>query len=408
MPTATHSIRHDVCPIVGSPAVSAPARRLRIGVACHASDRGRSGIGQYLLNVVRRLPLVAPQHEYVLFAPAQDARLWTGLPSNTRLVIQDDALDSPLRSMAWHLLGLRRELAAHDCDAVFLPSGNRRLGMAYGIPSVATVHDLSQLHVSAKYDALRMLHAKRLLPALMRRQDHVICVSESTRRDVLEHAGVSPACASVIHNGADLERFHSVRPGLKARLARRFGLYGQYILYVARLEHPGKNHVRLLQAYARLAQRDGFSHRLVLCGPDWSGSEAVHECIRRLGLESRVLTTGFVTSEELPDLYHGADLFVFPSLYEGFGIPLVEAMAAGLPACVADCSSLPEVAGDAALLFDPLDADSIARSIERVLSDTELKARLIARGRIRAAEFDWDRCSRAVAGRIEEACAART
>ena len=408
MPTATHSIRHDERSIAASRVVSAPARRLRIGVACHASDRGRSGIGQYLLNVVRRLPLVAPQHEYVLFAPAQDARLWAGLPSNTHLVIQDDALDSPLRSMAWHLLGLRRDLAAQGCDAVFLPAGNRRLGMSYGIPSVATVHDLSQLHVSAKYDAWRMFHAKRLLPALMRRQDRVICVSESTRRDVLDHAGVRPACASVIHNGADLERFRSVRPGLKARLARRFGLYGQYILYVARLEHPGKNHVRLLEAFARLAQRDGFCHRLVLCGPDWNGSEAIHDCIRRLGLESRVLTTGFVTSEELPDLYHGADLFVFPSLYEGFGIPLVEAMAAGLPACVANCSSLPEVAGDAALLFDPLDTDSIGRSMDRMLSDTGLKARLIARGRLRAAEFDWDRCSLAVASLIEEACAART
>ena len=408
MPTATRSIRHDEVSLVASPAASAPTRRLRIGVACHASDRGRSGIGQYLLNVVRRFPRVAPQHEYVLFAPAQDAGLWTGLPSNVRVVLQDDALDSPLPSMAWHLLGLRRDLAAHDCDAVFLPCGNRRLGMSYAVPSVATVHDLSQLHVSGKYDPLRMFHARRLLPALMRRQDRVICVSESTRRDVLSHAGVSPERSSVIHNGADLEQFHAVPPGLKARLARRFGLYGRYILYVARLEHPGKNHVRLLQAYARLAQRDGFCHRLVLCGPDWNGSEAIHECITRLGLESRVLTTGFVTSEDLPDLYHGADLFVFPSLYEGFGIPLVEAMAAGLPACVADRSSLPEVAGDAALLFDPLDPDSIERSIERMLADAELRTRCIARGRLRAAAFDWDRCSLAVVDRIEEACVART
>jgi glycosyltransferase involved in cell wall biosynthesis len=384
----------------------AAGRPLTIGVVCHASDAGRSGIGQYLVNVVRRLPRVAPAHRFVLFAPAADAGLWDGLGDRVTLVRQPDALDKPLRSMAWHVGGLRSDLAAQGCDVVFLPAGNRRLGLGYGVPSVATVHDLSQLHVPGKYDVLRMFHARRLMPALMRRQDRLICVSENTRRDVLRHARVRADRVSVVYNGADLARFRSLRPGLKRLLAQRFGLYGPYVLYVARLEHPGKNHVRLLDAFARLVAQGRYPHRLVLAGPDWSGSEAIHQHIRRLGIEDRVLTTGFVASEDLPGLYQGADLLAFPSLYEGFGIPLVEAMAAGTAACVSDRGSLPEIAGDAALLFDPGSPASIAHAMEQLLSDASLRDKLVARGRLRAAEFDWDRCAREVVRHIEEACAA--
>jgi glycosyltransferase involved in cell wall biosynthesis len=376
---------------------------LRIGISCHASDRGRSGIGQYLINVVRRLPSLAPHHEFVLFAPRQDATLWTGLGPNVRVVGQPDWLEKPHASLPWHLLGLRGALAAEACDVVFLPCGNRRLGAAYGVPAVATVHDLSQLHVSRKYDRLRMWHARYLLPLLMRRLDRVICVSESTRRDVIGPAAVQPERVTVIHNGADLDRFRQRQPALRSRLARRFGLYGDYILYVSRLEHPGKNHVRLLEAFARLSVREGIHHRLVLCGPDWDGSEAVHAAITRLGLGDRVMTTGFVAAADLPDLYQGASLFVFPSLYEGFGIPLVEAMAAGTPVCAADRSSLPEVAGDAAVLFDPFEPAAMEKAMFELLTDPGLRETYTARGLRRADQFDWDRCALAVLREIEHA-----
>lgn len=385
---------------------TAPARRLTVGVVCHASDGGRSGIGQYLVNVVRRFPQIAPSHRFVLFFPQRDAGLWEGLGPQVTLVPQPDSLEAPLRSMSWHLHGLRTDLAAHGCDAVFLPAGNRRLGWRYGVPSVATVHDLSQLHVPGKYDLLRMLHARHLMPALMRRQDRLVCVSDNTRRDVLTFARAEAGRVSVVHNGADLARFSTRRPGRRGRLARRFGIYGPFVLYVARLEHPGKNHVMLLEAFARLVKDGRHPHRLVLAGPDWSGSEAIHERIRRLGLGDRVITTGFVATEDLPDLYQGAELFVFPSLYEGFGIPLVEAMTAGTAACVARRGSLPEVAADAALLFDPTDATDIARTMEQLLTDATLRERLVARGRQRANEFDWDRCTARVVQHIEEACAA--
>jgi len=371
------------------------AAGLRIGVACFASDGGRSGIGQYLVNVVRRLPVLSPMDEFVLFAPRRDAALWEGLAPRVTVEYVSDLYDSPVPSLLWHAAALPRRLRTHRCDAVFLPAGNRRLGVAYGLPSVATVHDLSQLHVPQKYDMARMVYATRVLPALIGRQDRVVTVSSSTRADVLERTGIAPERVSVVPNGVDLSRYTTRNPAAAAGIAGRLGLEQPYLLYVARLEHPGKNHVTLLEAYARL-KAAGLPHKLVLAGPRWSGAEAIDAAVARLGLADCVVFTGFVDGDDLPGLYLGASGFVFPSLYEGFGIPLLEAMASGTPCCVANVSSLPEVAGNAALLFDPRDPHDIAQSMHRLLTDDVLRARLRARGLQRCAEFTWERSAQGV------------
>ena len=376
-------------------AMPATPPRVRLGVACFASDGGRSGIGQYLINVVRRLPELAPADEFVLFAPRRDAALWAGLPGGTKVEYVDDRFDAPLPSLLWHSAVLPRRLRSHGCDVVFLPAGNRRLGVRYGVPSVATVHDLSQLHVPGKYDAVRMFYATRVLPALIGRQDRVVTVSSSTRADVLERTCIAAEHVSVVPNGVDLSRYSVSGSRNAPQVSARLGLDHPYLLYVARLEHPGKNHVTLLEAYARL-RSEGVRHKLVLAGPRWNGAEAIDAAVARLGLAGHVVFTGFVAGEELPGLYAGASAFVFPSLYEGFGIPLLEAMASGTPACVANTSSLPEVAGDAALLFDPRDPCDIADAMHRLVTDDVLRARLRARGLQRCKEFTWERSAQGV------------
>jgi len=381
--------------VTSAGAAPAGPSHLRIGVACFASDAGRSGIGQYLVNVVRRLPELAPAGEFVLFAPRRDAALWAGLPGGTKVEYVDDRFDAPLPSLLWHSAVLPRRLRSHGCNVVFLPAGNRRLGIRYGVPSVATVHDLSQLHVPGKYDAVRMFYATRVLPALIGRQDRVVTVSGSTRADVLERTSLPAERVSVVPNGVDIARYSACSSRAAPQVSARLGLDRPYLLYVARLEHPGKNHVALLEAYARL-RSDGVRHTLVLAGPRWNGAEAIDAAVSRLGLADHVVFTGFVAGDELPGLYAGASVFVFPSLYEGFGIPLLEAMACGTPSCVANTSSLPEVAGDAALLFDPRDPCDIADAMHRLITDDVLRARLRARGLQRCAEFTWERSAQGV------------
>ena len=227
----------------------------------------------------------------------------------------------------------------------------------------------------------------------------MITVSSSTRSDVLARTRIDHDRVRVVPNGVDLSRF---TPCATQATSSPAGIDGPYLLYVARLEHPGKNHVTLLDAYRRLRDR-GVAHKLVLAGPRWQGSEAIDAVVDRLQLRDHVVFTNFVANEDLPGLYAGADAFVFPSLFEGFGIPLLEAMASGTPACVANVSSLPEVAGDAALLFDPLDPAEMADAMHRLLTDDVLRARLRARGLERCKGFTWDRAAQGVLDACREA-----
>jgi glycosyltransferase involved in cell wall biosynthesis len=179
----------------------------------------------------------------------------------------------------------------------------------------------------------------------------------------------------------------------------------RYVLYIARLEHPGKNHVRLLEAFAALKRTTDLPHKLVLVGGRWNGAETILAKVGELGLGDQVVFPGFVPNEAIPALYAAADAFAFPSLFEGFGIPVLEAMASGTPVCAANTSSVPEVVGDAGLLFDPLDVPAMTDCLLRLLQDQPLRQRLIASGIERAAKFTWETAAEATLQELEAAVA---
>lgn len=370
---------------------------MRIGISAFAGDAGKSGISQYMMNIFRRLPELSPADEYVLFMSEADREFFDSRHPRVRIVTHANWMAKPLVNILWHLLALPFMLRKHGCDCVYLPAGNRRLSWWYGCPSVGTVHDLSQLHVAGKYDPLRMFYSRSVLPRMMRRLTHVISVSQATRRDLLSHASLEPGQIDVVYNGADLERFGAMDGDeARAHVREKFGIETPYILYTARLEHPGKNHVRLLEAFARLKREEGLPHRLVCAGSPWYGAESIYAAARDMGIERDVYFPGFVHNSDLPALYAGADLFVFPSLFEGFGIPPLEAMASGTPVCASNVSSIPEVVRDAGLLFDPSDAKDIAATMLRVLQDQHLASRLVQRGLKRSRLFSWDDSARQV------------
>jgi glycosyltransferase involved in cell wall biosynthesis len=364
---------------------------MRIGISAFAGDSGKSGISQYMKNIFNRLPELSGEDEFVLFMSESDREYFEVSHPSVQSVILPDWIGKPVVNIVWHLVCLPAMLARYTCDCVYLPAGNRRLSWWYGVPSVGTVHDLSQLHVQGKYDPLRMFYVNKVLPFLMRRLKRVIAVSHSTRRDLEQYADIDPKRISVIYNGANLDRFSPGRDKRASQAARdKYGTQAPYILYTARLEHPGKNHVRLLEAFARLKIDQQIPHHLVLAGSPWNGSEAIYSAAQDLGISSHVSFPGFVPDSDLPGLYAGADLFVFPSLFEGFGIPLLEAMASGVPICASDVASIPEVVQDAGLLFDPTQPGDIQKSIEKLTSDASLRDQLIRRGLEQSRRFSWD------------------
>lgn len=370
---------------------------MKIGISAFGTDSGKSGISQYVSNLVGQMVELAPMDAFVAFINQADAAWVQGWHPRLEVISLPDWTGHPLASILWHIFHLPGLLRRHQCDAVFMPAANRRLAWSYGMPSVGTVHDFCPLHIPQKYDRARMIYSMRFLPGMMRRLNRVICVSESTRKDVVSFARVPPERIRVIYNGADLKHF-APRPRAAARadLPAELGIPDPYVIYIARLEHPGKNHVRLLEAFARLKREQGIPHKLVLVGGRWHGADVIEARARELDLSEEVIFTGFVPNEVIPALYAAADALAFPSLFEGFGIPVLEAMASGTPVCAANTSSIPEVVGDAGLLFDPHDVAAIAEALGLILLDASLRERLIARGLARAKDFTWEKAALAL------------
>jgi alpha-1,3-rhamnosyl/mannosyltransferase len=272
---------------------------------------------------------------------------------------------------------------------------------------VATVHDLTNFsHPEHHIRLNRWLHGKRLR-WIERNADRIIASSESTRADLLRYTGISADRVECVH----LAHAHGERAdaGTIASSLARLGLAGKrYILSVGTLE-PRKNHQRLIDAFAGMPTRSEETHLVLAGGPGWKMSE-IHQALADSPVRDRIHTPGRVSATDLQALYSGATVFAFPSLYEGFGIPLLEAMAAGTPILTSNISSMPEVAGDAALMVDPTSVTAIRAGLERLLTDAQLRADLSERGRVREREFNWARTAQmtlesyrgAIAGRAFE------
>ncbi len=243
----------------------------------------------------------------------------------------------------------------------------------------------------------------------LRRADWIISVSETARRDFLERFDFPPERIRAVPLGVSAE-FRPLEAGeIERKLAQRFGYLGirrPYILFVGGMERV-KNVRTLLEAYALLVERRKLPHTLVLAGPPGNGSEEVHAGLKRPGIAERVKFAGSIgqTGYDLPVLYGGADLFVHPSLYEGWASPPLEAMACGTPVVASNAASLPETCGDGALYADPLDAEAQAAAMERALTEESSRAELIRRGRAWSARWSWERTAEDTLGLYREAAA---
>jgi glycosyltransferase involved in cell wall biosynthesis len=299
------------------------------------------------------------------------------------------------RRYLWTHLGLRAELAHHRPDLLFVPS--HVIPVRCPVPAVATIHDVGYLWHRSAYRPVAgiLLHLGTWHNARVARR--IVADSQATARDLVAHFGVAPERIRVAYLGGP--EVPDARPGPET--AARYGLPPRYFLFVGTLQ-PRKNLGRVLRAFARLSGAGDGAIVLALAGAAGHGSPELRRQVHELGLDQRVRWLGYVPRADLPALYAHATAFVFPSLYEGFGLPVVEAMAWGAPVITSSASSLPEVAGDAAILVDPYDVEGLARSMERVLADPGLRDDLIAAGHARARRFTWDRCAEEVEAVFDE------
>jgi len=377
---------------------------MRVGVLTFACDAGRSGIGQYVIHLLRALPEAAPEIEFEIVGREDELPVFLPDSNPYPTHAARSTWRHPALNILWQNLMLPRLCQARGFDAVFLPAANRRLPVWLPCPSVGTVHDFSSLHIAGKYDPLRDVYIKRILPALMRRLTRVISVSECTKQDIVDYAHIPAERISVIHHGVNHDvYFPGDRHAAQQEVCGKYGIEPPYVLYVSRIEHPGKNHVRLIRAFAELKATAELPHQLVLAGSDWNRAEEAHRAAHESGLGDAVLFTGFIDGVDLPNLYRGADLFVFPSLFEGFGMPILEAMACGAPVACSDVSSLPEVAQDGACYFPPTDEDAMAASLKTMLLEAEVRDGYVERGLAIAAAATWSNAAAATVDALRAA-----
>ncbi len=295
------------------------------------------------------------------------------------------ALGGPLIALAAHRLRLD---VVHDPIGVSPFMLGRWAGQ---FRRLTTIHDAIAFRYPEGYPWLNNLLHRRYVPASLPNLDGVVAVSEDAARDLARFMGVPPARIHVVPSGVSAH-FRPVPPDAAAAVAQRYGLTGPYILSVG-AQKAHKNVARLVAAFAQV--RDAFPDvRLAIAGPTQWRHSGVEDEIARQGVASAVARLGYVAEDDLPALYSAARLFALPSLYEGFGLPVLEAMACGAPVVCSNTTALPEVAGDAALLVDPTDVDALAAALRRLLADDGLRCDLAARGLARARQFTWEQTAR--------------
>lgn len=366
---------------------------LTVGFDATAAARQEAGIGRYTRQLLGALA-VRKDLDFRLFycAPDSSASRLPPLPPSAR--VRALPLSDRVVNAVWHRARLPIPVETFLGRVDIFHSPDFTLPPTWLAPTVLTVHDLAFLTVpECAYPTLRA-YLETVVPRSARNADHIIAVSNSTRRDVINRFGIAPEKVTTVYEAAGPEFYPETDEGAAVSLLE-MGITRPYILTVGTLE-PRKNYGRLFDAYARVLESGAHQDLIVAGRPGWMFQPDVDR-IASLGIVDRVRILQ-PDDAQLRTLYSGADAFVYPSLYEGFGIPVLEALACGAPVACSRTSSLPEVLGDAGLCFDPRSVEEIAGVVLRLLGDTELSAKLRRRGPRRASNFSWARAAAETAG----------
>jgi glycosyltransferase involved in cell wall biosynthesis len=365
---------------------------LKIGIDYTAALKQSGGIGRYTRGLITTLAQLDQRHHYILMAtpdaPAGDLQFFHSYPNFAQ---KRYPLPERWMTIGWHRFYLPLPVEWFTGAVDLFHSPNFILPPVRRARTLLTVHDLSFIrHPQGATPALRRW-LEQVVPRSLARADHVLADSESTCQDLIDIFGFAPEKITVVGAGVE-PRFQPVtEPGLLDRLKARYRLPERFILGLGTLE-PRKNFEGLIRAYSQSPVRE--SHHLVIAGGKGWLYDGIFATAQASPVASRIHLIGFVADDDLPALYSLADIFAYPSHYEGFGIPVIEAMACGTPVVCANNSSLPEVAGQAALQVTATDLPALAEALDRLATDQALRQQAIQEGFRQARQFEWPAAAR--------------
>ena len=346
------------------------------------------GIGSYIRNLLEAMSLrpEAERYRFRVYARKSEREAMPRLAPNFEVVEEDSPGYSlaELTRFAFRLFRDRLDLF-HATHYVLPPIRSR---------AVVTIHDIIHLlYPQFLPNRAALVYARVMIRRALTRADRIITVSYNSKRDLVDYFGITPSRIEVIYNGVSPRFRPDVPEEDRRRVAERHGLTRPYLLFLGG-ERPHKNAQNVVRAFAEARRRrPDLTHTLVLAGPMPASTARIDALIAALDVGPSIVRPGRIAEEDMPGLFAGADLLLYPTLYEGFGLPVVEAMACGTPVLTSSTSALQEIAGGYAYLVDPLDVDAIARGIVLLTTDTKVRSDFIELGRKRARDFSWDKAA---------------
>lgn len=378
---------------------------MNVGISATKIRGGRSGVGRYVVGLAKGLLAERPDIRLHVFVLPGDEALFEFPWDRPEIITVEDGYRAPLRNVWWHRRILPREAGRLKLDLLHTPS-YRRMTVARGIPSVATIHDLISFHEPHKSNLAQKLYSRMSAAPLARRQHKIITGSNKTAEDIERFLGIPSRSIGVIPKGIDHGIYNPGDPATsRALLAKTRNILRPFFLYVSRLDHPNRNHLRLIEAFEIFKRNTSSRWQLLLAGADGSQAEVIHQRVAGSAFSADVHFFGYVADDDLPDLYRAARAFVFPSLFEGFGQPPLEAMACGCPVISSRAGSLAQILGVAATTIDPLDVHDIAEKLAIIATEDGTREVMVEKGIANAARFDWNSCAREV-GKLYDAVVA--
>lgn len=369
---------------------------MKIGIDVSCLSKRKTGIGYYTYYLIRGLSKIDKGNKYYLFSSKKFTLKLTG----DNFTINFSSFPGYLHAF-WEQFWLPFE--AFKYKVQLLHSPNYSIPLLFSGPTIITIHDLSVCLFAQTHPWLRRLKHNLLLSPLIKRASKIITVSENSKKDVKKLFGIPEEKIAVIYHGVSSD-FHPISDqNYLESIRRKYNLPHYFILYVGTLE-PRKNIPTLLKAFSLLRNKKNVKHKLVIVGKKGWQYKEIFDALEKLNLKNDVVFTGYLPEEDLPAIYNLADLFTYPSLYEGFGLPPLEAMACGCPVITSNTSSLPEVTGNAALLVNPHSRREIYEGMDAILSNHKLRNRFIEDGIEQSRKFSWEETARRTLKVYEGVC----
>lgn len=360
-----------------------------VGISGYVGNR-LTGIGRVLINVLSELAKLHPEDRYILFRNF-DFKEYDCLAQYTNIEIVDIPYtkESGLKNILWHQWLFQKLLKKYKCDIAYIP--NFTLLLWKVVPTIVTIHDLIEYNVPNKFSKARMFYRKRICDPLMaKRSDCILTVSESSKNDIIKYLHQNVSKVKVTPNAVDHSVFRKYNKDEVMAVLSRYGLeYKDYLLFVGTIDYPGKNIKTVLDAFFELKSQEATDKKLVIVGKDGHNSQVIYDAVNSSAYKNDVVFTGYLPDEDLPKLYAGSHIMIYLSLYEGFGLPVLEAMSCATPVICSNTSCFPEIVGDLDVMVPPTDVIGIEKKILKILNDKKYNDELTEKCYEKSLKYSW-------------------